>query len=64
VRWYYSIEERGKEIIRASNGHMIGKSTGGKPALLLPESFPEDIDYDVYLAESKKILRKIGAELL
>lgn len=61
IRWYYSINERGKEMVRAKNGHMVSKSTGGLPCMQLPEEFPQDIDYDWYLAESKKILKAIGA---
>jgi hypothetical protein len=61
IRWYYSTEERGKEIVRASNGHLVGASTGGKPAMQLPESLPDDIDYDWYINKSNKMLKEIGA---
>lgn len=61
IRWYYSTEERNKEIVRASNGHLVGSSKGGKPLLELPEQFPHDIDYEWYIARSQKILKEIGA---
>lgn len=60
IRWYYAVGETG-EIVKALNGNKVGKSDGGKPLLRLPEQFPHDINYDWYLAESQKILRKIGA---
>jgi hypothetical protein len=61
IRWYYSTEEREKEIIRASNGHIVGTTRGAKPAMELPEIIPDDIDYDWYIAKSQKILKEIGA---
>jgi hypothetical protein len=61
IRWYYSEAERGKEIVRATNGHLVGSSTGGKPAMQLPDELPADIDYDWYIAKSHKILKEIGA---
>jgi hypothetical protein len=61
IRWYYSVYERGKEIVRASNGHVVGSSKGGKPAMELPSEFPDDIDYEWYFAKSHKILKEIGA---
>ena len=61
IRWYYSTEERDKEIVRASNGHLVGSSRGGKPALQLPEELPQDIDYEWYIAKSQKMLKEIGA---
>lgn len=60
IRWYYAAGETG-EIVKALNGNKVGKSDGGRPLLRLPEVFPDDINYDWYLAECKKILQKIGA---
>ncbi|HEY6020964.1 MAG TPA: hypothetical protein VIY48_13995, partial [Candidatus Paceibacterota bacterium] len=61
IRWYYSTEERKKEIIRADNGHKVGASLGGKPAMQLPDHFPDDMDYDWYIGNSERILKSIGA---
>ncbi len=61
VRWYYSTEERGKEIVRANNGHLVNSSRGGKPAMQLPLTLPDDIDHEWYIARSLKILKEIGA---
>lgn len=61
IRWYYSVAERGNEILRAKNGHKVPSSDGGRPCMQLPESFPNDVDYDWYLARSTRILKDIGA---
>lgn len=61
IRWYYSVNERGNEIVRAKNGHKVPSSDGGRPCMQLPEIFPNDIDYDWYLDRSMRILRDIGA---
>jgi hypothetical protein len=63
IRWYYSINEREKEIIKSHNGHKVGRSDGARPLMELPNQFPEDVDYDWYLEESKSILKKIGVTI-
>ncbi len=60
IRWYYSIHEREKEIVKAHNGHKIGRSEGAKPLMQLPHEFPDDIDYDWYLNQSESMLRSLG----
>lgn len=60
VRWYYSTEVQG-ELVYAKTGNKVPRSDGAKPCMVLPDAFPEDIDYDWYIAESVKILEAIGA---
>lgn len=60
VRWYYA-KDIGGEIVYAKNGHKVGRSEGAKPCLQLPEQFPDDIDYDWYVAEGEKMLKKLAA---
>lgn len=60
IRWYYSEFERGKEIVKAHNGHLVGRSLGARPLMQLPDQLPNDIDREWYIAESKAILQKIG----
>jgi len=60
VRWYYSTEERGKEIVKATNGHLVGASRGAKPLMQLPDELPADIDYEWYINKSNTILKEIG----
>ena len=59
IRWYYAIGEQG-EIIYAKNGNMVPRSTGGKPCMLLPDVFPEDVDFTWYEAEATKMLWELA----
>lgn len=62
IRWYYSKIPSGQtqRIIYAGTTKRVPKSDGAKPIMEFDGSFPEDIDYDWYIAESNKILREIG----
>lgn len=62
IRWYYGAEEL-DAIYYSTNGNKVPKSDGGVPVMVLPEKLPEDIDYDWYIVESKKILKEIGYKL-
>jgi hypothetical protein len=61
VRWYYSTAYRDRTINYKTNGNCVAKSTGARAVMNLPASFPDDIDYDVYVAEAQSILQSIGA---
>ena len=60
VRWYYSTTCPG-EITYRENGNAVARSAGGRPVMVLPEEFPEDIDFDWYIREARDILKQIGA---
>lgn len=59
IRWYYATGERG-EMVYASNGNKVPRSDGAKPAMDLPTSMPDDVDFEWYVAETEKILASIG----
>lgn len=59
VRWYYAKGETGT-INYKSTGYTVARSEGGKPLMLLPDEMPDDVDYDWYIAEAKRILNDIG----
>ena len=59
IRWYYAAGEQG-EIIYASNGNKVPRSDGARPAMDLPSTMPDDVDFDWYVAEAEKILAGIG----
>lgn len=59
IRWYYSTKVTG-EIVYATSGNKVPKSDGARPCLLLPDTFPDDVDYDWYIAEAEKMLRLAG----
>lgn len=58
-RWYMPINGSG-EILNVKNGHMIPLSAGGKPCMMLPESFPDDVDFDWYIARTYEMLKTVG----
>lgn len=59
VRWYYAQDER-DGINYVNNNALVGESLGGKPLMDFPDSFPEDIDYSVYIEKAQSILFDIG----
>lgn len=59
IRWYYATGEEG-EIVYAKNGNKVPRSDGAKPAMELPTAFPEDVNFDWYVAEAQKILEGIA----
>jgi hypothetical protein len=59
VRWYYALGEH-PEIIYAKTGNRVARTTGSVPLMNLPKNFPQDVNYDWYLAEAQAILRSIG----
>ncbi|MDH5573058.1 MAG: hypothetical protein OEY89_14955 [Gammaproteobacteria bacterium] len=60
VRWYYA-NNMTTPIIYAQKGNKVGRSDGAKPMMLLPDTLPDDINYDWYINEANSILNKIGA---
>lgn len=62
IRWYYA-QDVDTPIIYAKSGNKVPKSDGAKPLMLLPDTIPEDIDYDWYINESYKILKEVGVDV-
>jgi len=60
VRWYYAKGVEG-EIVYARSGNKVPRSDGAKPCMELPDEWPDDIDYDWYVAYAYRILSDIGA---
>jgi hypothetical protein len=60
VRWYRST--RGVSHIEyVKNGNKVPSSDSAMPCMELPDTLPDDIDYDWYIGEANKMLREIGA---
>jgi len=59
ARWYYAtgVEEA---ITYKVNDHLVPKTYGAKPLPVLPETVPDDLNYDWYIRESYDILAEIG----
>jgi hypothetical protein len=60
IRWYYSTNPA-KQMVYAQSGNLVPKSTGAKPIMTLPDSFPADVDFAWYEAEAHRILQELGA---
>ena len=61
VRFYLSTSVPHDESIQyAKNGNRVPKSAGAKPLMLLPETFPDDVDYHYYEVEAEKLLVEVG----
>ena len=61
IRYYYSTSVPSEETIRyIKNGNKVPKSEGAKPLMQLPDAFPDDVDYSVYLTAAEKLLCEVG----
>jgi hypothetical protein len=59
LRWYYAKGELGCIQTVAAN-NKVADSDGAKPAMDLPKEFPNDINYEWYINNTKGILEDIG----
>ena len=59
IRWYYAVDCEG-EIIYASSGNAVAKTTGAKPIMTLPSELPSDVDYAWYVQEAMRMLKDLG----
>lgn len=66
VRYYWGTD--GAPIVKVKghpktgNRPMVPKTEGAQECMRLPDEFPDDIDYDRYIAEAREILCDLGAE--
>lgn len=59
IRWYYKQGGEG-EIVYAKSGNKVPRTEGAQPLMQLPDTFPDDINFDWYETEATKILHQIG----
>lgn len=59
VRWYYAKGSRACIVTPA--GNHVQRTEGCWPIMTFPDEFPDNIDYDWYIAETKEMLHDIGA---
>lgn len=61
IRYYYATSVPSDEIIRyVKNGNKVPMSEGTRPLMQLPDAFPADVDYDVYLVAAERLLCEVG----
>lgn len=61
VRWYYGEGEKG-DIVYASSGNTVARSTGARPMMALPRELPADLDRGWYITEALDMIRDLGLE--
>ena len=59
VRWYYG-DNPNAWIQYKQSGNMVPRSISAWPVMELPDSIPENLNYDWYVDETKSILKDIG----
>lgn len=59
IRWYYGTNSPGP-IIYNTNGNQVSLSYGAQPCMVLPDEFPEDVDYEWYERKCADILKDVG----
>jgi hypothetical protein len=61
VRFYLSTSIPIDECIHySSNSNRVAKSSGAMPLMVLPQTFPADVDYDAYIAMAYGALAEVG----
>lgn len=59
IRWYYAKGVVGTiNYIKSNN--KVPDSEGAQPLMDLPDTFPDNINYDVYIAKCKEMLEDCG----
>jgi hypothetical protein len=59
VRWYYPKGEAGY-IAYLGSGNKVGKTDGARPLMDLPETLPDDVNYEWYINEAVDMLYDCG----
>lgn len=59
VRWYYS-NSTTTPIVYAKNGNKVPDSEGATPMMQIADTFPDDLDFDRYVAIANKMLQNLG----
>ena len=61
VRYYYSSEVNPDTCIHyAKNSNRVPNSGGAMPLMDLPQRFPKDVNYVVYIEAANKLLKEVG----
>ena len=61
IRYYYSNDVPEDESIRyKKNNNKVPKSDGARPLMDLPDTFPNDVNFNYYETLANKVLVEIG----
>jgi len=59
VRWYYSTEMKG-QIEYKKSGNKVPLTDGAMPLMELPDTLPDDLDYERYIAMANQMLKDMA----
>ncbi len=59
LRWYYATGVSGG-FVYVKNGNAVPESIGAKLMMELPDTLPDDVDYDYYIREAYAVLEDLG----
>lgn len=59
IRWYYGAYEM-DAIYYQTSGNKVPRSDGAVPLMKIPDTMPDDVDYDWYINEALDILKQVG----
>lgn len=59
LRWYYGVGVT-DGLRYVANNNLVAGSTGAVPLMDLPDTFPTDVDYQLYINESFSMLKDLG----
>lgn len=59
LRWYYGVGVT-TGLRYVANNNLVAGSTGAIPLMDLPDTFPADVDYQLYVNESFSMLKDLG----
>lgn len=63
VRFYYSTTVgQSEHIAYAKNKNKVPRSDGARPAMTLPDQFPDDVNHDRYIAMACEALKDMGVQ--
>ena len=63
VRFYYSKEVHQAECIAyAKNKNKVPRSNGARPAMTLPDTFPDDVHHERYIGLAQEALKGMGID--
>ena len=61
IRFYHSADVPKDEcIVYAKNQNKVPNSDGCRPLMQLPNTFPDDVDYDYYIEQAEELLHEVG----
>lgn len=63
MRFYYSTAVPSDKVIGyAKNSNKVPQSDGARPCLDMPDTFPDDVDFERYVGMAMIVMRGMGVQ--